>query len=119
MDIDFGNFGEINRIFSNCPNLEKLSFSTNIPTHSDVGDYLLEIISKESPLSLREFAGDDWNFSKDGLEAFFESWKNKKRNPIKFIHQDMNLWPDDHKNVMLKYMKEGVIILENFIFPLI
>ncbi|PKY15407.1 hypothetical protein RhiirB3_427609 [Rhizophagus irregularis] len=111
LDIDPRNFCEIKRIFTNCTHLEKLSFNINVSTHSDVGDNLLEIISNESPSSLREFSGDDWNFSKDGLEAFFKCWKCKKRNPIKFTHHEMDLWPDDQKNVVLKYMKEGVIKL--------
>ncbi|CAB5193461.1 uncharacterized protein OCT59_026732 [Rhizophagus irregularis] len=111
LDIDPGNLCEIDRIFSNCTVLEKLSFNINVSTLSDDGDYLLEIISNKSPLSLREFSGDDWNFSKDGLEAFFNCWKCKKRNPIKFTHRYMDLWHDDQKNVVSKYMKEGVIKL--------
>ncbi|CAB5392160.1 unnamed protein product [Rhizophagus irregularis] len=111
LDIDPGNLCEINRIFSNCTVLEKLSFNINVSTLSDDGDYLLEIISNKSPSSLREFSGDNWNFSKDGLEAFFNCWKCKKRNPIKFTHRYMDLWHDDQKNVVSKYMKEGVIKL--------
>jgi hypothetical protein len=113
IDIDSKNLREVSNIFSNCPQLEKLHFATK--NHmSPNGDELLEIISNESPLTIREFSfGDNWNFSINGLESFFKNWKHKNRHPIKFINyydEVIDSWTDDHDELVKRYKDEGIIL---------
>jgi hypothetical protein len=112
MHVDPKNSSEMSIIFSSCTRLEKIYFTTNVNILPN-GDELLRVMSDLSPKTLQEFSfGDNWNFSLNCLESFFEDWKYKNRFPIKFIHNYDGLfysWTKDHDKIVEKYKNERVI----------
>ncbi|RGB34640.1 hypothetical protein C1646_668362 [Rhizophagus diaphanus] len=127
ISIEPTNLIEINRIFSNCIQLEKINFTADVydpkidvvSTRKVVdpnGDELLRIISNVSPKTIRKFSfGYKWNFTIEGLESFFESWKRQKRFPIKFEgYWEMgSTWSNKHKELVAKYKDEGIITMSD------
>ncbi|PKK60583.1 hypothetical protein RhiirC2_870884 [Rhizophagus irregularis] len=125
INIDPTNLIEINRIFCNCTQLEKINFTADVyDPKVDVvsirkvvdpnGDELLRIISNVSPKTIRKFSfGYKWNFTLEGLESFFESWKCKKRFPIKFegYWEIGSTWTNKHDELVAKYKDEGIITI--------
>jgi hypothetical protein len=109
MDIDNRNLGEMFKIFLNCTQLEKVTFSTNANSNipSD-GDELLKVMNQTIPTTLHEITfREDWIFSLEELEIFIEDWKSKNSSPIKFILVfDESLWTDDHAWMAERYMEE-------------
>uniref|UniRef100_U9SKX7 F-box domain-containing protein n=1 Tax=Rhizophagus irregularis (strain DAOM 181602 / DAOM 197198 / MUCL 43194) TaxID=747089 RepID=U9SKX7_RHIID len=109
MDIDNRNLGEMFKIFLNCTQLEKVTFSTNANSNipSD-GDELLKVMNQTVPTTLHEITfREDWIFSLEELELFIEDWKSKISSPIKFtLVFDESLWTDDHAWMAERYMEE-------------
>ncbi|RIA87404.1 hypothetical protein C1645_854712 [Glomus cerebriforme] len=108
INVEPENFDEIKEMFLNCKQLIKLHLSTHNGLF--VCDSLLEIVAKYSPLTLREFSFDEnWNFSVNGLQDFFESWKS--RIPLKFsvYYNERSCFMEEHTNIVKKYRNEGII----------
>ncbi|GBC10118.1 hypothetical protein RclHR1_09350005 [Rhizophagus clarus] len=113
MDLDLMNVSDLTILFSNCTQLEKIYFTAKVMA-SPNGDNLLKVLSDSSLENLKDFSfNDKWNFSLEGLENFFKSWRSKKKSPINFTHYYDELfyyWTSDHEELVKKYKTEGIII---------
>ncbi|RIA83435.1 hypothetical protein C1645_880493 [Glomus cerebriforme] len=110
----------IKSLLLNCRQLKVLNFYgfdfiNENNDNEDVGDELLDILAKFSAISLRKIAlSGSWKYSIDIFERFFESCRNRTLSYFAIFPNDVrNYITDDHKAIVRKYIKEGVIISSN------
>ncbi|GBB97053.1 hypothetical protein RclHR1_02900016 [Rhizophagus clarus] len=103
------NFDGIKNIFLNCNQLKKIYLLTKNEDKL-ICDDLLKILIDYSPKVLYEFCFDDnWIFTVEGLENFFENWRC--RNPLIFKKYGYKrlYFKEEHEIIVRKYYDEGVI----------
>ena len=84
IDIEPDNLGGIKEILLNCTRLKIMVLSTNNDGERNC-DELLEILANYSPITLCELSFfENWIFTIEGLEKFFENWR--KRKPLILIN---------------------------------
>ncbi|RIA98933.1 hypothetical protein C1645_866145 [Glomus cerebriforme] len=110
IDAELENLNGIKEIFSNCRQLRMINFSTNNDENLNC-DKLLEILTNSSSKTLCEFYFiGNWNFTIEGLENFFKSWRNtRKPLLINMYTGEKNYLEDKYRNVVKKYYDEEVI----------
>jgi hypothetical protein len=78
--------------------------------NDDIGDELLDILTKFSPNSLTKiYISSSWKYSIDALEQFFESCRERTLYRFGFTYSNNNCTTNDHKAVVAKYIREEVI----------
>ncbi|RIA88920.1 hypothetical protein C1645_806539 [Glomus cerebriforme] len=112
------DFIHVKSLLLNCCFLEKLAFdSINFfaNKNDNIGDELLDILTKFSPKSLKDIAiTEKWKFSTISLENFF-----KKRLLYSFdiifdsCNHDQHYFTANHEYMVMKYILEGVISQSN------
>jgi hypothetical protein len=111
--LDLVDLSYLKELLINCNYLKYLRLDCLRPKTENVGDEILDIIVKYSSFTLKEIhLSDTWVISVCGFERFFESWKG--RNPVDFeiIYHNYNNYSyitANHKNIIRKYINEGVI----------
>jgi hypothetical protein len=109
IDAELENLNEIRNMLSSCSQLKSIDLSaTN--EEQIICDKLLEIMINFSPKSLCKFSFNGyWIFSVEGLQSFFENWRDKF--PIKFniCFGDESWFTDEHEIIVAKYLNEGII----------
>ncbi|RGB41389.1 hypothetical protein C1646_810712 [Rhizophagus diaphanus] len=114
IDVELENLDEIREMLLNCPQLETIDLSA-INEKQIICDKLLEVIIDFSPKSLYKFSFNGyWIFSVEGLQIFFENWRNKF--PIKFYisFSDESWVTEEYGIILKKYIDEGIIKRTNF-----
>jgi hypothetical protein len=94
----------------NCSKLSRLRLK-NLYENNKIGDELLDILTKFSPLSLNNIKlSGGWKYSIDAIERFFESYRGRKLLEFGIkdnIHEDN--FTIEHIKIIRKYINEGVI----------
>jgi hypothetical protein len=111
------DFIHVKSLLLNCKNLitiELDSLNCFMNENDNVGDELLDILTKFSPKSLTNIiVGGDWKYSVDAFERFFESYR--ERNLLNFgITSEDNI-TEEHKAIIRKYINEEVINESRFV----
>ena len=102
----------------NCENLKKVILDSLILNENDddIGDELLDILSKFSPKSLVDVTiSENWKYSIDAFERFFESHREQNLHYFGIIHHKDYI-TEDYKCyaiIVKKYIDEGVIKRSN------
>ncbi|PKY25905.1 hypothetical protein RhiirB3_441031 [Rhizophagus irregularis] len=107
--VEIENFDGIKEIFLNCNQLKKIYLLTKNEGKFNCDD-LLKILLDYSSKNFYEFCFDDnWIFTVEALEIFFENWRC--RNPLIFKKYGYKrlYFKDDHEFIVRKYYNEGVI----------
>ncbi|CAB4382497.1 unnamed protein product [Rhizophagus irregularis] len=107
--VEIENFDGIKEIFLNCNQLKKIYLLTKNEGKFNCDD-LLKILLDYSSKNFYEFCFDDnWIFTVEALENFFENWRC--RNPLIFKKYGYKrlYFKDDHEFIVRKYYNEGVI----------
>ena len=110
------DFVHIKLLLLNCRYLEYIWFCS-LDVHAngnDIGDELLDILTKFSPNSLTEiFISQGWKYSVGALEKFFESCKERTLLRFGFVAEYSNHITKDHNVIIERYVNEGII--KNFV----
>ncbi|CAB4418289.1 unnamed protein product [Rhizophagus irregularis] len=110
-------FINIKSVLLNCKNLEKLRLDNiNRPRYDveNTGDEILNILSEFSPDSLINITlSEDWKFSIDTLTRFLESYRVRTLNEFDIIQRNTFNITSSHRDIINKYIKEGVIKRSN------
>jgi hypothetical protein len=107
--VEIDNFDGIKNIFLNCNQLKKIYLLTKNEDKL-ICDDLLKILLDYSSKIFYEFCFDDnWIFTVEALENFFENWRC--RNPLIFKKYGYKrlYFKEDHEFLVRKYYNEGVI----------
>ncbi|PKK74502.1 hypothetical protein RhiirC2_708830 [Rhizophagus irregularis] len=114
------DFIHVKFLLLNCRDLESLRFySLNINNENDnIGDELLDILTKYSPNSLTRIRiSGSWKYSINIFEQFFDSCRERILSYFAIIPDNIiNYIKDDHKSIIRKYIREGVIKSSNYDF---
>ncbi|GBC53213.2 hypothetical protein GLOIN_2v1788600 [Rhizophagus irregularis DAOM 181602=DAOM 197198] len=97
----------INSISRFCPRIERLTICVEIENFDGIKEIFLNYYSSKN---FYEFCFDDnWIFTVEALEIFFENWRC--RNPLIFKKYGYKrlYFKDDHEFIVRKYYNEGVI----------
>ncbi|GBB99218.1 hypothetical protein RclHR1_03450013 [Rhizophagus clarus] len=101
----------------NCNDLIFLKFRS-LNRNYDIGDELLDILTKFSPKSLTMITlSEDWKYSVDAFESFFESYRGQEESlyfNLLGIHLDYITM--EHIKIIRKYFDEGIIKNSNVLF---
>jgi hypothetical protein len=101
-------------LLMNCRNLKSLCLNS-LNEVNDIGDKLLDILTKFSPKSLSDIEiSGEWEYSIDAFENFFESYRERKlhRFYITYDTEDYHI-TTEHVNIIEKYIIEGIIGYSN------
>jgi len=104
-------FINVKSLLLNCRYLKFIEFySLNIyESNDDIGDELLDILTNFSPNSLTSISLNGcFRYSVDGLERFLESCRERTLDLFIIRRNHYISW--EHKEVITKYIREGVII---------
>ncbi|CAB4376980.1 unnamed protein product [Rhizophagus irregularis] len=121
--IESKDFIHIKSLLLNCKKLQDIrfynlnNFIEDYYHNDNIGDELLNILSNNNNdlFSLNHlFISEDWGYSIDVLERFFQSFKEKNLISFNIIHNRNFYITDDHKEVIRKYINEGVIRYSNY-----
>ncbi|GBB87122.1 hypothetical protein RclHR1_13580002 [Rhizophagus clarus] len=119
--IESKDFIHVQSLLLNCSKLQELRFySLNNSSNDDddddnVGDELLDILSSINLISLNNILlSEDWGYSIGALERFFESFREKNLLSFNILHHRNFYITDNHKEIIRKYVHEGVIRYSNF-----
>ncbi|PKY53793.1 hypothetical protein RhiirA4_472200 [Rhizophagus irregularis] len=113
------DFDYVKSLLLNCKNLiylglNSLDYFMDMNDENDnIGDNLLDILTKFSPKSLTKIViGAGWKYSVDAFERFFESCRERKLYFFGITHNGDNFENITYKhlNIIRKYMDEKVII---------
>ncbi|GBB99206.1 hypothetical protein RclHR1_03450001 [Rhizophagus clarus] len=112
------DFDHVRSLLLNCKNiiylgLNSLEYFTDMDENYDVGDELLNILTKFSPKSLTKMViGAGWKYSVDAFERYFESCRERKLYyfGISYNIDNINYITDEHEIIIKKYIDEKVII---------
>ncbi|RGB33215.1 hypothetical protein C1646_761993 [Rhizophagus diaphanus] len=112
------NILELENLLINCQCLNRLYIIINNGNYfeSDLlnWDYLFEVLTKSSPISLFDFKFCFYKAPKlESLKLFLDNWKNRHSMSLKTIHDsfldsDMD-WNNEHQNLIEKYKAQGII----------
>ncbi|RIA80156.1 hypothetical protein C1645_839220 [Glomus cerebriforme] len=109
IDAELENLEGIKEIFLNCTQLKMIDLSTNNEKKRNC-DKLLEILMDYSPKSLCEFSFfENWIFTVEGLENFFENWRERRPLIFNKHYNGLGFFTDKHRKVVKKYFDKGVI----------
>jgi hypothetical protein len=104
-------------LLKNCRNLKSL-WLDSLNENDDIGDKLLDILTKFSPKSLVGITiSSDWRYTIEAFERFFESYRERKLFYFD-IYFDIDIGDfitTEHVNVVKKYFDEGVIENSNIL----
>ncbi|GBC07554.1 hypothetical protein RclHR1_07530003 [Rhizophagus clarus] len=104
---------EFEKLLKKCQKLRSLYFKDSYHYEEgnelEFGEYLLNVLVKETSKYLREFGITcDFEFSLKALETFFEKWKG--RPAVLMYLENSYIYKDDsYKRLVSKYIIEGVI----------
>ncbi|CAB5197582.1 unnamed protein product [Rhizophagus irregularis] len=121
--IESKDFIHIKSLLLNCKKLQDIrfynlnNFIEDYYHNDNIGDELLNILSNNNNdlISLNHlFISEDWGYSIDALERFFQSFKEKNLISFNIIHNRNFYITDDHKEIIRKYINEGVIRYSNY-----
>ena len=108
----------IKPLLLNCINLEYIWFNSlkvSANGNDNIGDELLNILTEFSPNSLTNIGiSRGWRYSIDVFEQFLKSCRERTLHFFQLMHHDKNYITKDHKIIVRKYIKEGVILSSNF-----
>jgi hypothetical protein len=101
----------------NCRNLKILQLNS-LNENNDVGDKLLDILTKFSPKSLNYICiSGGWEYSIDAFERFFESYRERKLLYFNIVDDEVGEYlTTEHVNIVKKYFYEGIIENSNILF---
>ncbi|CAG8701009.1 uncharacterized protein OCT59_015481 [Rhizophagus irregularis] len=114
--IDYLNYKSWTSLLMNCRNLVCL-FLHSLNKNDDIGDELLNILTKFSPESLTEIkVSGYWKYSIDTFENFFKSYKGRESLHFDIIDDyDGEHITIGHINIVYKYYIEGIILCSNLL----
>jgi hypothetical protein len=101
-------------LIKNCRNLNSLNLNS-LNENNDIGDKLLNILTKFSPKSLNNITiSGYWKYSIDAFEKIFEGYRGRK---LLFFNVCGigNCITTEHLNVVKKYFDEGIIENSNLL----
>ncbi|GBC52486.2 hypothetical protein GLOIN_2v1880756 [Rhizophagus irregularis DAOM 181602=DAOM 197198] len=81
-------------------------------TRGNLSHLLIDI--KTDEFIIKNTGIEDWGYSIDALERFFQSFKEKNLISFNIIHNRNFYITDDHKEIIRKYINEGVIRYSNY-----
>jgi hypothetical protein len=112
------DFIHVKSLLLNCRKLQDLSFYciNHFVDHDDnIGDDLLDILSLYNDNSLFNILiSGNWGYSINSLERFFESFREKNLSSFNVIHDRNYYVTDKHKEIIRKYINEGVVRYSNY-----
>ncbi|RIA92878.1 hypothetical protein C1645_735984 [Glomus cerebriforme] len=112
------DFIYVKSLLLNCKNLISVKFDSlnfGVNKNDNIGDELLEILTKFSPKSLIEISiSGNWKYSIDAFNRFFESFRGRTLNYFE-INNGQDYITEGHKMIVRQYIIEGLIIDSNFI----
>jgi hypothetical protein len=99
-------------LLKNCKNLISIDLNS-LNEINDIGDKLLDILTKFSPKSLNYIAiSGDWEYSIDAFKQFFESYRERKLCFFDISSNNNvigNYITIEHLNVVKEFFDEGII----------
>jgi hypothetical protein len=109
------HFAEFEKLLKICQNLKSLLLAIiierDLRTNErslENGKELLKILIRSAPTNLKEIRFyDDFKFSLENLEEFFEKWRG--RTPLSIFTSDSIYEEENYKKLINKYKIEGVI----------
>ncbi|RIA96738.1 hypothetical protein C1645_754178 [Glomus cerebriforme] len=117
INLDLKDFIHIISLLLNCKNLVeiRLNNSTFVYNGYYVGNELLDILAKFSPMSLTNITiSDEWGCSVSALSRFFECFRTR---PLYYFHITFKGFrhyiTKDHVDIVKKYIYEGVVKYSN------
>jgi hypothetical protein len=117
------HFSEFEKLLKICKNLKSLllvilNLDIEMETIEKMknGEILLQILIKSAPTNLKEirFFDDDFKFSLENLEEFFESWRG--RTALSILTSDSLYEREDYKKLIDKYKNDGIIKDFRYVF---
>jgi hypothetical protein len=103
-------------LLMNCRNLKSLDLN-GLNENNDIGDKLLDILTKFSPKSLNDIIiRGNLKYSIDTFEKFFESYRERKLHRFNISYTENGHITTEHINVVKKYFGEGVIENSNLLY---
>ncbi|RIA87518.1 hypothetical protein C1645_807280 [Glomus cerebriforme] len=105
------DFIHIKSLLINCKYLKALRLdSLDVDENDNIGDELLDILTKFSPISLNDIAiSGGWKYSIDTFERFLESYRERSLHYFYLIYNVQYCITESHKIIISKYIDEGVI----------
>jgi hypothetical protein len=107
------DFIHVKLLLLNCKHLKDINFVNAEDENVNIGDELLDILTKFSPNSLTKISiSEDWKYSIDALEQFFESYRERTLHYFgtSCNNDNNNYITEDHKMIVRKYIDEGMIV---------
>ncbi|PKY33745.1 hypothetical protein RhiirB3_452901 [Rhizophagus irregularis] len=106
----------VKALLMNCKNLLSLHLNSLNET-SDIGDELLDNLTKFSPKSLTYVTiSGDWKYSIDAFKKFFESYRERKLLCFNIDNYIGEHFTTEHTDVVKKYFNEEIIVNSNLLF---
>ncbi|PKC60723.1 hypothetical protein RhiirA1_467643 [Rhizophagus irregularis] len=106
----------VKSLLMNCRNLISLNLDSLRENNNNIGDELLDILTKFSPRCLTNIMiSGDWKYSIDSFENYFESYRERKSLRFMINCLNGNKITPIHIEVVRKYYEEGIIISSNLI----
>ena len=107
------DFFHVKLLLLNCKNLESVKFNCLdyiVNENDNVGDQLLDILAKFSQNPLVNIELDrGWKYSLDAFVKFFDSYRKRNLDVFGISDNGKNYITDDHRAIIEKYHREGVI----------
>ena len=110
------DFIHVKILLLNCKYLEDIWFGSSLShSNNNMGDKLLDILTEFSPESLKSIRiSGGWKCSIDGFKRFFESCRERSLSYFGFIIENIYYTtPHYYREIVRKYVKEGVIMESN------
>jgi hypothetical protein len=101
----------------NCNNLNSLRLDS-LNENDDIGDELLEILTKFSPESLTQIKiSGEWKYSIDSFKRFFESYRERTLSHFIIIgYEENENITREHIYLTEEYYNEGIIYHSNLLY---
>ncbi|GET03563.1 hypothetical protein GLOIN_2v1592804 [Rhizophagus clarus] len=108
------DFIHVKSLLIKCRHLEEIVFDNLNIFVNDIGDELFDILTKYSPMSLIDISiSSVWKCSIDVFELFFESCRERTLLNFNIIYNSKNYITENHRQVVRRYIHEGVIRYSN------
>jgi hypothetical protein len=105
----------VKSLLINCLKLERLCLNS-LNEIDDIGDELLDILTKFSPISLTDITiSGNWEYSIGALEIFFESYRDRKLRDFDINDYNGRRITNEHVDIVKKYYDEGIILSSNLL----